>query len=179
MARASALSEHETKRRRILVAAARECFLTFGFAKTSLDDIAKKASVSRPLIYRSFKNKEDLLAAVFVDTFEQSYPEAEVIVAGRGTKREKLRRLGEVLLVEPWEQMARGAMLAEFYAACDRLLPEAQARFKKSCLKYVRAVVREREVAEVFLLAVEGLTSDLPKTSVLRRRLELLVDRFV
>src|SRR5262249_39711524 len=130
MTTASALSEHETKRRRVLVEAARDCFLKFGFAKTSLDDIAKRANLSRPRIYRRVKSKEDVFAAVLVLTFEERYAEAERIVGGRGSKREKLRRLCEVLLVEPWEQMARGAMLAEFYAACDQLLPDAQARFE-------------------------------------------------
>ncbi len=46
-------------------AAARATLLRFGFAKTSIDDIAREAKLSRLLIYRKFKNKEEILAAAF------------------------------------------------------------------------------------------------------------------
>src|SRR5512140_3556799 len=83
-------------RRRVLLDAARACFLQFGYTKTSLDDIAKRASISRPLIYRKFKNKEALFGAVYDDTFDARYPEAEKVLAGRGTKRDKLLRIYEI-----------------------------------------------------------------------------------
>ena len=31
------------------------CFLQFGYAKTSMDDVASNANLSRPLIYLRFK----------------------------------------------------------------------------------------------------------------------------
>jgi hypothetical protein len=47
---------------------------------------------------------------------------------------------------------------------------------------YGYSVVRffhgDREVAEVFFLATEGLHSDLLSTKVLRKRLQILVDHF-
>jgi len=36
-------------------------------AKSSLEDIAKQAAVSRPLIYRKFKSKEEIFGAVLED----------------------------------------------------------------------------------------------------------------
>ena len=50
---------------------------------------------------------------------------------------------------------------------------------RKIQLKYTQAVLGTKEVSEVFMLAVDGLTHDLPATKVLRRRLEVLIDRFV
>lgn len=35
-------------------------------AKSSLEDIAKQAAVSRPLIYQKFKSKEEIFGAVLV-----------------------------------------------------------------------------------------------------------------
>ncbi|MDY0360652.1 MAG: TetR/AcrR family transcriptional regulator [Desulforegulaceae bacterium] len=40
-------------------------FTHFGFKKTSVDDIAKKADVAKGTIYNYFKNKEDLFKDVF------------------------------------------------------------------------------------------------------------------
>ncbi|MDC6257101.1 helix-turn-helix domain containing protein [Ralstonia solanacearum] len=51
--------EAAVARREGILQAARWCFLNFGFSKTSLDDIAKRANISRTLLYKSFRDKED------------------------------------------------------------------------------------------------------------------------
>ena len=179
MRASSELSEHESKRQRLLVEAARACFLRFGYQKTSLDDIAREAGLSRPLIYRSFKNKADIFAAVFEHTFEHHWPVAEAAASGRGSKRDKLLRVYDVLLIEPWEEISQGPMLADYYKALERLVPSAKARHEKLKLRTTESILGDRELAQVFILSVEGLLSDLPSVRTLRRRLELLVDRFV
>ena len=50
-----------------VLTAARWCFLNFGFSKTTFEDIAKRANLSRTLLYRIFKDKEEIYQAVFVD----------------------------------------------------------------------------------------------------------------
>ncbi|WP_257460587.1 TetR/AcrR family transcriptional regulator [Archangium lipolyticum] len=162
-----------------ILEAAQECFLQFGFAKTSLDDIARRAGISRPLIYRKFKNKEDIFAALFEHMFEGRYPRAEQVLLGPGSKQDKLMKVCEILLLEPWDQLVGAPMAAEFYEACERLLPEVEARHQRLWLKYTQAVLESKELSELFMLAVDGLQSDLPATRVLRRRLQLLIERFV
>ncbi|PTL77226.1 TetR/AcrR family transcriptional regulator [Vitiosangium sp. GDMCC 1.1324] len=171
--------ERDAMRRAEILEAARECFLQFGYAKTSLDDIARRANISRPLIYRKFKNKEDIFAALFDFMLEGRYPKAEQALAGPGSKRDKLFRVYELLLLEPWDEMVGAPMAAEFYEACSRLLPEVEAKHERLLLKLTQAILETKELSEVFMLAVDGLQGDLPATRVLRRRLQLLVERFV
>ncbi|MCI0572624.1 MAG: TetR/AcrR family transcriptional regulator [Myxococcaceae bacterium] len=171
--------ERDVMRRVTILEAARSCFLQFGYAKTSLDDIARRANISRPLIYRKFKNKEDIYAALFESMFEGRYPRAEQALAAPGSRRDKLMKVYEVLLLEPWDEIAGAPMAAEFFEACSSLLPEVEERHERLMLKYTQAVLESRELSEVFMLAVEGLGSDLPSTRVLRRRLQVLVERFV
>jgi AcrR family transcriptional regulator len=168
----------DAARRRAIIEAARHCFLKFGYGKTSLDDIAKQANLSRPLIYRKFKNKEEVFAAVYEHVFATRYPAAEAVLTGTGTRRDKLLRVYEILLIEPWVEVSGAPMSAEFYDACARLLPKVQAKYERLRLKCTQEILGSREVAEVFMLAVDGLESDLPTPPVLRRRLQLLVDRF-
>jgi AcrR family transcriptional regulator len=52
------------KRERIL-AAAEQLFALQGFAKTTVDEIAARAGVSKGLVYDHYASKEDLLAAVW------------------------------------------------------------------------------------------------------------------
>jgi TetR/AcrR family transcriptional regulator, transcriptional repressor of aconitase len=169
---------HDATRRRVLLDAARACFLQFGYAKTSLDDIAKRANISRPLIYRKFKNKEALFAAVYDDTFDARYPQAEQVLAGRGARRDKLLRLYEIVVIDTWAMMMTTPMASEFYEACMRVLPEIHAKHERRLLDLTRELLGARDVAEVFMLAVEGQMTDLPSVSVLRKRLQLLVERF-
>lgn len=44
--------------------AAMECFLEKGYHAASIDDIARKAGVSKGLLYNYYKGKEDLLAEI-------------------------------------------------------------------------------------------------------------------
>jgi AcrR family transcriptional regulator len=60
----------ERTRRRILEAAGR-CFADLGFAKTTVEEIARAAGVSKALVYIHFRGKEELLGAVFEATLEE------------------------------------------------------------------------------------------------------------
>jgi AcrR family transcriptional regulator len=172
--------DRDAARRRVILDAARDCILKFGYAKSSLEDIAKQAAVSRPLIYRKFKSKEEIFGAVLEDLFETQYRAAEHALAKPGSRRDKLMSVYEALLLDPWRELIVDApMGAEFYEACRRVTPDIDERRRKIQLKYTQAVLDTKEVSEVFMLAVDGFTHDLPATRVLRRRLEVLIDRFV
>jgi len=57
----------ERTRGRILVAAG-ECFAARGFAKTTVEELAERAGVSKALVYHHFKTKERILDAVLERT---------------------------------------------------------------------------------------------------------------
>lgn len=46
--------------------AAYELFLAFGLRRTSIEDIAKRAGIGRPTLYRRFADKDAIVQAVFV-----------------------------------------------------------------------------------------------------------------
>ena len=171
-------SERDSQRRQLLVRAARECFLQYGYAKTSLDDIAQSAGISRPLIYRKFKNKDALHAAVLESFFEGRDAQVESALAARGSKKEKLARVYELLLVEPWDERASAPMAHELDALSATLHPELEAKRQRLLLKFTQAVLGAKELSELFMLAASGLTSDRPATKILRRRMELLAGQF-
>lgn len=171
--------DREDERRHAIMEAARGCFVQYGFNKTCLDDIAQRAGISRPLIYRKFKNKEDILAAIYEYKLEVLYPRVEAVLAEGGGKRETLMRVYDVLLLEPWAELIEMPMVSELFEACSRLLPELEKSHEQRRIEYTQAVLGSHELAEVFVLAANGLTKDLPSEAVLRRRLTLLIDRFV
>jgi AcrR family transcriptional regulator len=165
-------------RREAIVAAARGCFLRFGYAKTSFGDVAKAAGISRSLIYTHFKRKEDLLSAVFTAVFEERYPVVERILAQGGTPSAKLILIYDQLLVEPWAEVTGGAASDQFLATCEQIIPQAEEAYEKRRLRYTLAILGDRELAQIFVMSADGLLVDLPSPAVLRKRLKRLIERF-
>lgn len=67
----------DTEKQLKVLDAALEVFLRFGFKKTTMGDIAKRAEMSRPSLYLVYPNKEEILRAVFIRKMEDFSREAE------------------------------------------------------------------------------------------------------
>jgi TetR/AcrR family transcriptional regulator, transcriptional repressor of aconitase len=170
--------EKERERRLAIVTAGRWCFLHFGYGKTSLDDIARRANISRPLIYKSFENKEQIFRGVIEEGFDSRFPAAEKAMAQPGSRLQRLIRGCEIMMIEPWAEMLSAPMAMEYYEACERICPELEEKQQRRMAKGVAVAIGSKELAELFLLAVFGMIEDRPSVSVLRRRIELLAERF-
>jgi AcrR family transcriptional regulator len=175
----STMTDDEVAARRArILTAARWCFLNFGFTKTAFEDIAKRARLSRTLLYRIFKDKEDIYRAVFVDWLVSRQPAAKEAANSPGSAYERLLKVCRLLVLEPWAEMAGAPMGNEFFDVCERIDPENEALFRKVALECVTAILGDRASAEVFLLALDGLFTDQPSMDVLERRTHLLAARF-
>jgi len=174
------MKEDEAAARRSKVLdAARWCFLNFGFSKTSFEDIAKRADISRTLLYRIFKDKKDVFTAVFAHWLVARHPVAQQAATGPGSPYERLLTVCNVMVLEPWSDMVTAPMGTEFFDVCARIDPDVEARHRKVALQCVEAILGSEPDAEVFLLALVGLLADQPKVAVLERRLRILAERFV
>jgi AcrR family transcriptional regulator len=173
------MTEDEAAARRAKVlTAARWCFLNFGFGKTSFEDIAKRAGLSRTLLYRTFASKDDIYSAVFVDWLISRHPAAKKAANGPGSAYERLLSVCRLMTLEPWAEIVGTPMGSEFLAACERIDPESEAVYRKIVLESVTAILRDKPSSEVFLLALDGLLSDQPSMKVLEQRTKILAARF-
>lgn len=169
--------EAAARRARILTAA-RWCFLNFGFAKTSLEDIAKRAHLSRTLLYRTFKDKEAIYQAVFADWLVSRHPAARQAAQGPGSAYKRLLGVCRLMVLEPWAEMVDTPMGSEFLAACALIDPENEVLYREVVHDCVAAILGDDASAEVFLLALDGLLADQPSSAVLEQRTQLLAARF-
>src|SRR5205809_93345 len=77
-----------------IVAAALEVFGERGFAATKLDDVARKAGVTKGTVYLYFESKEALFKAIVRETIVPALATGERLVAEhRGSAADLLRRL--------------------------------------------------------------------------------------
>src|ERR1700752_3526521 len=118
------ISDNEAAARRAkILTAGRWCFLNFGFAKTALEDIAKRASLSRTLLYRIFKDKEEIYQAVFVDWLASRKPAAKQAANGPGRRSDGLVSVSRLLVLEPYAEMLGTLLRTEFVEICERIVP--------------------------------------------------------
>ncbi|MBB2792776.1 UNVERIFIED_ORG: AcrR family transcriptional regulator [Rhizobium pisi] len=171
--------EEAALRRDSVLQAARWCFLNFGYSKTSLDDIAKRANIARTLLYKMFSDKEDIYGAVFRHWLVSRHPQAREAVQAPGAPRNRLFEVCRVMVIEPWADMIGAPMAGEFFDVCERLDPDIDALHRQVALECIAAVLVDDAAAEVFLLSLDGLIGDEPMVSALENRVRLLIERFV
>lgn len=81
----------DPKRVRILDGAMK-VFLAYGFSRTTMDDIARAADMSRPALYLQFKNKTEIFRAIAMMVLSRSAAAAKVALAGDGAFSERMMR---------------------------------------------------------------------------------------
>lgn len=172
-------SNLDLERRKQILEAALQCFLQFGYVKTSMDDVAKKANLSRPLIYLKFKSKSALFWGLYVDFMEDALEQSEAMLKTKLSPKKQLDEISEIVTVSAWEKVVGHPMTAEFYELCQKQFPKESEKFERQLLKiYQQIFAGDKDKAETFMLAVEGLHIDIPTTKVLRKRLEILINQF-
>ncbi len=158
--------------------AARWCFLNFGYSKTAFEDIAKRASLSRTLLYRLFKNKEEIYQAVFADWLLSRQAAAKLAAKVPGSAYDRLRKVCRLMALEPWAEMVGTPMGSEFLQTCALIDAENDALYRKIVHQCATTILGDQTSAEVFLLALDGLFADQPSMDVLEHRTKLLAARF-
>jgi AcrR family transcriptional regulator len=117
-----------TKRQRTrtaLIDAAVEVIRQKGFYATTLDDVARRAKMSRGAIYGNFKNKDDLLLAVVDARWRPIVP-----VRPGADLRGHLRALGEAVVaaIPARRAQALGALSFHIYALAHEEMQSTIAR---------------------------------------------------
>ncbi len=87
---ASALPSEAEAARGYFMDAAEACFEKYGIAKTTMDDIAKMAGVSRPTVYRHFSDRDGLILAVVMRRSRQLIDRAQKFLRKQGSLEEQI-----------------------------------------------------------------------------------------
>lgn len=95
----------DNPKRVLILRAGSECFARFGFDKTTLEDIGRRAGLNKASLYYYFQNKEDIFMAVvktetkaFLSDLQNkstAYPDTRKQI--RFYLTERIRRYGEII----------------------------------------------------------------------------------
>jgi AcrR family transcriptional regulator len=142
------------RNRAAIVKAARAVFARHGRA-AQMDDVARRAKVGVGTVYRHFPTKEDLLAALAVDRFEQLAAFA--------------RQAAEI--EDPWDAVrtfiVRGAALHAADRALSEMLAESPRRMRDAAVRSGLPVLIEalvRRAQEAGAMRADARWEDIPMT---------------
>src|SRR5579871_4318256 len=92
-----------TARRDDIVRAAVDVFLRYGYARTTMGDIARAAGLTRPTLYLTFPDKERIFAAVVEKMIDDKLVEIRSALAHHRTLERKLRFACDAWAAEGYE----------------------------------------------------------------------------
>jgi AcrR family transcriptional regulator len=113
----------DDKKSRIL-AAARSVFLSYGYKRVNMNDIAEAAGMSRPALYVLFKNKEEIFIAAFLRWVDETIAQVEAAMAQTASPKEKLARAFEIWAVGPFE-LTTASPAAQELVDCNFMFAQA------------------------------------------------------
>jgi len=181
-------------RQKTILGAAFEAFRLYGFRRTSMEDIARGAGMSRAALYLHYRNKEDIfrsLAGYYYDAAEQAIsaelrdarPVAEALQAAF---RAQAGELFEALLTSPHGD----ELLDTKYATAADVADAGEARLARIYAAWLDAEARAgrvdmaayggdaRAVAETMLTALHGLKAGKPAYAAYRDSADRLAAMF-
>lgn len=165
-------SKVDPKRGRILDGAMR-VFLAYGFARTTMDDIARAAEVSRPMLYLQFRNKADIFRAIGAAILTRSLANARAGLKGNGTFGERLMTALDRALFGLMEMIEKSAHGEEILDLENKIAADIIAEWRQGLTEAVEHAVAEeatrsgadlerlglspRALAEILLDGLEGM----------------------
>lgn len=181
-------------RERIL-AAAFVRFARYGFRRTSMEDIAGEAGVSRAALYLQFRNKEEIFKSLASDLQDRALARAGAALDADGALAERIRAAIEGKSLEmvriALESPHGGELLDETGRLCGDLIADTERRFAEQLTRVLRRAAADGEIdlaaaelsasgaAVLLLRAVKGLKGPGVTVEDFQRGLAALVRVFV
>jgi len=146
------------ERRVKILRGALQTFLAYGFQRTTMDDIARAAEISRPALYLHFRNKTDIYRALASQFLNETLRNSRLAAEGAGSLPEALGgMLGCVIgVMGEIEQSPHGADILDMK---NSLAGDIMAQGRSQMVGLLTEAIARRASPEV--LAARGVTAGL------------------
>ena len=160
--------------RRIILDSAFECFSQYGYSKTAFLDVARIAGISRQLIYKYFKNKEDLFIKMTEETHDFFIKQSEGVLKSDTSKKEKILEIVNIWIIQSHRVILKSPNPNAWFDML-KSMPKCESRFKRLFIDSMTPLLGD-DLAEVFVFSIKGFLSDKPRVRTLEKRIEILIN---
>lgn len=147
----------DEKRARVLEAAL-SVFLAYGFNRTTMDDIARAAELSRPALYLLFRNKQDIYRGLARQVLDDVAAKAREALSQDGTLLEKLDRLVLHAFFEALSHIEESPHGSELFDIKNTLAGDLFSEWRDEISLALEAVIAEQVASQNVDLAARNLT---------------------
>lgn len=163
----------EEKRRRVL-AAARSLFADVGYESARVDDIARRARVSKGTVYNVVGSKEELFVRCITDSLEETRSRIAETVGAEPAPGRAIEALIRALLLDVLPSLVGERTLRHQGVNAMRTSPV----IRDSLVRYLRGFYRDREKETAELLE-QGRASGALRADVNTRDVAILVQAVI
>jgi AcrR family transcriptional regulator len=145
---ASDLTDEELRKSQILDAAL-QCFMVLGISKTSVQDVARQANVSRGTVYRYFEDRQRLVDGAIEFGALRYQADAAAAMAGKETLADQIAAFAEVTAETLVRQRTRTRLAEGDSEFLQHYVSDSKAtlgRLINFLLPYVEAAKKRGEV---------------------------------
>lgn len=146
----------DPKRARILDGALK-MFLAYGFSRTTMDDIARAAEVSRPALYLLFRNKTDIYRALASILLEGSCAKAKAALATGKPLGERMWLAIDTAIISVMAEISESPHGAEILDMKGSLAGDVVEAWRSTLVGHFAAAI-ESEAKTGADLAARGLS---------------------
>ncbi|WP_101947813.1 TetR/AcrR family transcriptional regulator [Mycobacterium sp. 3519A] len=183
--------QDEFDRRDQILEAANECFAQLGIHRTSVQDVARMANVSRGTVYRYFEDRNVLIEAAIEFGAQKFYEQVAAAMAKKSTLAEKIGAMAETHAKILIDHRTRNRLMADDAELMRHMISDGDTAIRRSTAflaPYVREAQERGEVgASVDVTAASewlariiysfstvntGQTFDMSKPDTVRRYVE-------
>ena len=107
-----------------VIEAAFRTFLGYGYKRTTMDDIARAAGMSRPALYLVYKNKQDIFRACMLAMTDALRDNLSDVVKTPGTIAQRVRAVLQEGIVVPHREIGMTPHAAEMFALKSEIAPD-------------------------------------------------------
>jgi AcrR family transcriptional regulator len=165
-------------RRTVILDSAFKVFMSYGFKRTTMADIADAAGISRPALYLEFKNKAAIYRAGFVDMLEKTFRAVDAELASDAPFPDQLIAALDAAIISPMRRIASMPHGAELFEVKQELADDIGEDWNTVLERTLeRAIKRADAAGEITLPAATVSAGDLARLIVstiegLKKRVE-------
>ena len=145
-------------KRGTILSAAFDVFINYGFRKTSMDDIARAAGMSRPALYQIFRNKTEIFRALSTHIVEKLAVDARAALRGEKPFAERMHDAIDCSILSLHRRIEQTPHGAELMGVNEEIASDIQ---EKWCEQMIDAIgMGIAEAAERGEISLEPLGVD-------------------
>lgn len=152
-------TDTDPKRARVLDGAMR-VFLNYGFSRTTMDDIARAAEMSRPALYLLFRNKSDIFRAIATAMLEQSAETTCTELEAEGPFAERMMAAIDRSFIAMMGLITGSAHGAELLDMKNSLACDIAASWRDGMRRHIAGAIAREAGRGGVDLAAQGLSAD-------------------